>query len=120
MGISDSIKAKGVTMITGMKTLLLVTVSATLLGGCSSNLNTHAYKLQNPQTDTALINSVLQELWREHNVVSHSTVNQDGYAVVRTTNKGHAKIKRLLREVQEPGKVQQSQSQEKDSGFRIK
>ena len=104
----------------GMKSFLLLTVSATLLGGCSSQESTHAYKLQNPQTDTALINSVLEGLWQEHSVVSHSAVNADGYAVVRTTNKGHAKIKRLLREVQEPGKTQESQSEEKGSGFRIR
>ena len=106
-------------MSTGMKTLLLVTVSATLLGGCSSKLNTHAYKLQNPQTDTALINSVLRELWQDNNVLSHSTVNEEGYAVVRTTNKGHSKIKRLLRELQKPGTTQQSQSEETGTGFRI-
>jgi uncharacterized protein YcfL len=103
----------------GMKTLLLMTVSVTLLGGCSSKESTHAYKLQNPQTDTALINSVLEGLWREHSIPSHSAVNEDGYAVVRTTNKAHAKIKRLLKEVQKPGNIQQSQSQEKGAGFRI-
>ncbi len=56
-----------------------------LLVGCNANkLTTHAYKLQNTETDVALIHSVLEELWHEKSVRSHSEVKEDGYAVVRT------------------------------------
>jgi hypothetical protein len=105
-----------------MKTTIFTIILSALLilTGCTSKLNTHAYKLQNPDTDTALINSVLEGLWRGHSVISNSTITREGYAVVRTTSGGHSKIKRLLREVQKQDKTKGTKPKGKASDFQIK
>ena len=70
------------------------------LAGCQSErLTTRAYELRHPDTDTALIHSVLEEEWGEHSVQSSSEVTNEGYAVVKTTRRGHARIGAKLDEV---------------------
>lgn len=105
----------------GLKISLLMTM-VFLIGGCSSiqkKFSTHAYKLHSPKADTALINSVLQELWQEDSVVSYSTMNIDDFAIVRTTNGGHCQIESLLKEARETGKTKQPKPGEKGTGFRV-
>jgi hypothetical protein len=66
--------------------------------GCQSGLTSRAYRLDRPTTDTALINSVLDEEWARHSVMSESRVTDEGYAVVSTTPRGHSAIRSALRQ----------------------
>ena len=78
--------------------IALVTSVFSLLGCQSDGLATRAYRLERPQTDTALINSVLADEWTRHSVMSESRVTDEGYAVVSTTPRGHAAIRASLRD----------------------
>lgn len=98
--------------------ILLASLTLLFLGGCGSELNTHAYKLQNAEGDSAIVNSVLEELWQKNGVVSYSTI-RDACAVVNTTNSGHSKIKRLLSEAQDPDKITGTQLEGTANGFRV-
>jgi hypothetical protein len=61
--------------------------------GCQSDrVASRAYKLQHPETETMLINSVLDDEWRQHSVQSSSRVTDEGFAVVTTTPRAHSKI----------------------------
>ena len=68
---------------------------------CSSSeqLVTRAYQLRSPEVETRLINSVLEREWQEHDVTSRSEVSKEGYAVVKTSARGHARIKEALASV---------------------
>ena len=82
--------------------LVVVAVLIAVIAGCATTdpkLTTHAYKLENLETEAALIHSVLNDLWRTKSIHSRSKTNSEGFAVVRTTSEGHTRIERLLAEV---------------------
>jgi hypothetical protein len=80
-------------------TLPVLAALAFVVTGCHSDeISTRAYKLDRPQTDAALVNSVLDEEWNRHSVMSDSRVTDEGYAVVKTTPRGHSAIQAKLRE----------------------
>ena len=76
--------------------LALVTTLVAAPGCQSERLTTRAYRLNHPEADTAVINGTLDEEWQYHSVQSSSRVTGEGYAVVKTTPRAHAKIREGL------------------------
>ena len=77
--------------------LALVTVVFGVVGCQSERLTTRAYKLRHPESDTTLINETLDAEWQRHSAMSSSRLTGEGYAVVTTTPRAHARIREGLR-----------------------
>ncbi|MEJ2647548.1 MAG: hypothetical protein P8016_03950 [Sedimentisphaerales bacterium] len=80
------------------KTIRLVIIFAVtiILTGCGSRMTVRTYDLPQGDTSWEAITMVLQQEWHEQSTMSHAERNGDS-AVVKTTSRGHRKIKNVLK-----------------------
>jgi uncharacterized lipoprotein YmbA len=76
--------------------LVIIFVVTVILAGCGSRMTVHTYDLPQGDTSWEAITMVLQQEWHEHSTMSHAERNGES-AVVKTTPRGHRKIKNALK-----------------------